>query len=197
MPRARRWNRVSEATIISAPENDPVGQYHEAPAAPRRLRPTLGWMLGHPARIIACGFGSGLIRPAPGTWGTLFGWITYVYGAPYLPGAWRLAAVALAFLIGVWACGRAGRDLGIVDHGGFVWDEVVAIWLVLVFVPETWLAQGLAFLCFRFFDILKPPPIRHFDRRMKHGFGVMFDDLLAAFYTLLVFALYVRYFGHA
>jgi len=160
------------------------------------LRPTLAWMLASPARIIACGFGSGLIRPAPGTWGTLFGWVTFVLLAPHVPGLWRLGAVALAFVIGVFACGRAGRDLGIVDHGAFVWDEVVAIWLVLVVVPPQWPAQLAAFLLFRFFDILKPQPIRYFDRKLKSGFGVMFDDLLAALYTLLVFALYVRMFGH-
>jgi phosphatidylglycerophosphatase A len=173
---------------ISAPEMDEV--------APPPLRPTLGWMLRDPARIIACGFGSGLIRPAPGTWGTLFGWASFVLLAPHVPDFWRLATVALAFVIGVYACGRAGRDLGIVDHGGFVWDEVVAIWLVLVLVPPQWPAQLGAFLVFRFFDILKPQPIRYFDRKLKSGFGVMFDDLLAAFYTLLVFALYVRMFGH-
>lgn len=173
----------------SAPELD------DADAPPPR-RPTLAWMLGHPARIIACGFGSGLIRPAPGTWGTLFGWGAYAWGAPYVPGTWRLAAVALAFVIGIYACGRAGRDLGVADHGAFVWDEVVAIWLVLVLLPQQWQAQLAGFVLFRFFDILKPPPIRYFDRRLKNGFGVMFDDLLAALYTLLVFAFYIRMFGH-
>jgi len=158
-------------------------------------RPTLDWMLRHPARIIACGFGSGLIRPAPGTWGTLFGWGSYLLIAPALPGSWMLLFIAAAFILGVFACGRAGRDLGIADHGGFVWDEVVAIWLVLALVPQTWIAQLAAFLLFRFFDILKPQPIRYFDAKWKSGFGVMFDDLLAALYTLLAFALYARIVG--
>jgi phosphatidylglycerophosphatase A len=176
------------AMTISAPETE------DAP--PPRLRPTLAWMLRDPARIIACGFGSGLIRPAPGTWGTLFGWATFVLFAPFVPEPWRLAVVVLAFVIGVYACGRAGRDLGVVDHGGFVWDEVVAIWLVLALVPQDWPAQLAAFLAFRLFDILKPQPIRYFDAKLKSGFGVMFDDLLAAFYTLLVFALHARIFAH-
>jgi phosphatidylglycerophosphatase A len=89
-------------------------------------------------------------------------------------------------------CGKAGRDLGVADHGGIVWDEVVAIWLVLALVPATPMSQLAAFLIFRFFDILKPPPIRHFDTRWKNGFGVMFDDLLAALYTLLLFAIWIR-----
>jgi len=156
-------------------------------------RPTLMWMLRHPARVIACGFGSGLIRPAPGTWGTLFGWGTYVLLARHLPESGMLLAVVLAFAIGVWACGVAGRDLGVADHGGFVWDEVVAIWLVLALIPAGFYYQAAGFVLFRFFDILKPAPIRYFDAKWKSGFGVMFDDLLAAGYTLLVFALYVRF----
>ena len=167
----------------------------EPAAAPAPSRPTLSWMLRDPARIIACGFGSGLVRPAPGTWGTLFGWGTYVLLAQWLAGAWMLLAILVAFLIGIWACGRAGRALGITDHGGFVWDEVVAIWLVLALIPEGFAHQLAGFVLFRFFDILKPQPIRYFDARWKSGFGVMFDDLLAAGYTLLVFAIYVRLFN--
>jgi len=156
------------------------------------MRPTFGWMLLHPARIIAFGFGSGLIRPAPGTWGTLFGWITYELAANRLSSYWLLGLTAAGFVLGIYACGKAGRDLGVADHGGIVWDEVVAIWLVLSLVPATALSQLAAFLVFRFFDILKPPPIRHFDTRWKNGFGVMFDDLLAALYTLLLFAIWIR-----
>jgi phosphatidylglycerophosphatase A len=96
----------------------------------------------------------------------------------------------VAFALGVWACDRTGRDLGVADHGGMVWDEVAAIWLVLALVPAGWVTQGVAFLLFRLFDITKPPPIRQFDARLKNGFGVMFDDLLAALYVLLLFALW-------
>jgi phosphatidylglycerophosphatase A len=156
------------------------------------MNPTLGWMLRHPARIVAFGFGSGLIKPAPGTWGTLFGWLTFVLLAPWLPGYWMLAAIAAAYVLGIYVCGKAGRDLGVADHGGIVWDEVVAIWLVLAMVPDTPASHVVGFLVFRFFDILKPQPIRHFDAKWKNGFGVMFDDLLAALFTLLVFSLYLR-----
>ena len=156
------------------------------------MKPTFAWMLRHPARIIAFGFGSGLIKPAPGTWGTLFGWLTFFVLSPYLPGWWLPAAIVIAYTLGIYACGKAGRDLGVADHGGIVWDEVVAIWLVLAMVPATPASHVAGFLLFRFFDILKPQPIRHFDTKWKNGFGVMFDDLLAAFFTLLVFALYLR-----
>ena len=91
-----------------------------------------------------------------------------------------------AFLIGIWACGRTGRALGVPDHGGIVWDEIAAFALVLVFTPASWLWTGIAFALFRLFDIVKPWPIRQFDARLKNGFGVMFDDLLAAGYTIAV-----------
>jgi phosphatidylglycerophosphatase A len=92
------------------------------------------------------------------------------------------------FAVGVWACAKTGRAIGQLDHGGMVWDEVVAFLLVLFFTPASLYWQGAAFLLFRLFDILKPPPIRYYDRTLKGGFGVMFDDLIAAFYTLLVLA---------
>jgi phosphatidylglycerophosphatase A len=78
----------------------------------------------------------------------------------------------------------------VADHPGMVWDETVAFLLVLFFIPQALVWQAWAFLLFRLFDILKPPPIRQADRRFKNGFGVMFDDLLAAGYTLLVLALW-------
>jgi phosphatidylglycerophosphatase A len=78
--------------------------------------------------------------------------------------------------------------LGAADHGGMVWDEIVAFLLVLFFVPATLYWQAAAFLVFRLFDIVKPPPIRYYERTFKNGFGVMLDDLVAAFYTLVIFA---------
>jgi len=156
------------------------------------LKPTLAWMMVSPARLIACGFGSGLMRRAPGTWGTLFAWATYVLLLEPQAEGVRLACIAAAFAIGIWACGRAGRDLGVADHGGIVWDEVAAFWLVLALVPAAWTTQLVAFLLFRFFDIAKPPPIGHFDRLWKNGFGVMFDDVLAAAFCLIIFALWTK-----
>ena len=92
------------------------------------------------------------------------------------------------FALGVWACSITGRNLGAPDHGSMVWDETVAFLLVLFFAPRYSLWQGFAFVVFRFFDIAKPPPIRYYERKVKGGYGVMIDDLLAACYTLLVLA---------
>ena len=150
--------------------------------------PTLPFMLQPPAHFIALGGGAGLAPFAPGTFGTLLALPLYWLIAPLPPLAYLLLLAAL-FALGVWACDVTGRALGIADHGGMVWDEVVAFLLVLFFIPATLLWQALAFLLFRLFDILKPPPIRYYERTFKNGFGVMLDDLVAAFYTLLVFAI--------
>ena len=69
-----------------------------------------------------------------------------------------------------------------------VWDETVAFLLILFFIPNEWLWQLAAFILFRLFDIAKPNPIRYFDQKLQGGFGVMFDDIVAAFLTLLCFA---------
>jgi len=140
------------------------------------------------SRLVALGFGSGLSPWAPGTVGTLWAWLTWALFSHWWSGPASLAIVAGAFALGVWACGRTADALGVPDHGSIVWDEVAAFWLVLALVPATFASQFWAFVLFRVFDIVKPPPIRHFDTTLRGGFGVMFDDLLAAFYTLLVFA---------
>jgi phosphatidylglycerophosphatase A len=158
------------------------------------FKPTAAFAASHPAHMIAFGFGAGLAPFAPGTAGTLLAWpIGWALGAALAPAA-ALAVVALLFLVGIWACEVTGRRMGVPDHGAMVWDEVVAFLLVLAIVPRSLEWQAAAFVLFRFFDILKPPPIRWFERRYKGGFGVMFDDLLAAGYTLLLLALAKRIF---
>ncbi|MFZ4759617.1 MAG: phosphatidylglycerophosphatase A, partial [Burkholderiaceae bacterium] len=77
------------------------------------------------------------------------------------------------------------------DHSDMVWDEIVAFWAVLLLVPAGFASQLAAFFLFRIFDVVKPPPIRQVDRRVKGGFGVMLDDALAAFFTVLVFAIVI------
>ena len=94
-----------------------------------------------------------------------------------------------AFICGVWACQRTGRDLGVADHGAIVWDEIVPFWAVLFMAPPEWLWQLAAFLWFRVFDIVKPPPADWFDAKVKNGFGVMMDDVVAAGYTVVTLAL--------
>jgi len=149
-------------------------------------------MLRSPARIVAFGLGSGLLRPGPGTWGTLVGWLLWTLVVSRLhDGAVALVLVA-SFAYGCVICQRVGHELGQTDHGGMVWDEIVAIWLVLWLTPSGWLAQLAAVVLFRVFDIFKPPPVRWFDARIKNGFGVMLDDIIAAAYALLVLAVLTR-----
>lgn len=145
-------------------------------------------MLGHPAHIIALGGGLGLARFAPGTFGTLLGFPLGWLLARGLSPEVSMVVLLAAFLLGVWACGETGRALGVADHGAMVWDEVVAFALVIFFTPVHWMWQIGAFALFRFFDIVKPPPIRYFDGALKNGFGVMFDDLIAAVYAIAALA---------
>ncbi|MGZ8274332.1 MAG: phosphatidylglycerophosphatase A family protein [Burkholderiaceae bacterium] len=149
-------------------------------------------MMSHPAHQLSLGFGSGLIRPAPGTWGTLFAWLVFVVLDPWLADAAWAAVIAATFFLGAAAAERTGKALGRPDHGSIVIDEIVAFWLVLWLVPGGVFTQAVAFVGFRLFDILKPPPIRAVDQRFKNGVGVMLDDLLAAFYTLLGAAVLAR-----
>ncbi len=138
---------------------------------------------------MACGLGSGLSPFAPGTVGTLFAWLLYPLIKPHFADGAFLLFLAVGFVLGIAACGRAGRDLGVADHGSIVWDEIVPFWLVLLMTPPTFGWQLAAFLLFRAFDIVKPPPAKRIDREMKSGLGVMLDDLVAACYTLLALAL--------
>lgn len=157
-------------------------------------RPSAGFAFRHPAHFIALGFGAGLSRFAPGTAGTLVAFpLWWLIGGGYEPLA-LLGIIAGLFLAGVWACELTGRHLGVADHGAMCWDEIVAFLLVLALVPgEPWW-QAAAFFLFRAFDVVKPPPIRQLEMRFKGGFGVMFDDILAAGYTLLVVAVVKRVF---
>jgi phosphatidylglycerophosphatase A len=162
---------------------------------------TAGFMLRHPSRWIALGFGSGLSPVAPGTVGTLWAWASFLLLDLWLGDAgWGLLLLA-GFGVGWWACTRTARDLGLGDPGAIVWDEVIAFWLVLWLVmPAGWLGQLVAFALFRLFDAAKPGPVRWADQRFKlrageaigwrQGFGILFDDLVAAGCTLLVIALW-------
>ena len=148
-------------------------------------QPNSKFLLAHPAHFFGLGFGSGLAPKAPGTFGTLVGfplfWLIFNYSF-----STQLMIIAVLFIFGIYVCDKTGKDLGVSDHGAMVWDEIVAIMLVLAFAPNTWLGWLVALLLFRLFDIWKPYPICYFDAKLKNGFGVMFDDLLAAIYTILV-----------
>lgn len=144
------------------------------------------------------GFGSGLSFIMPGTFGTLMGWCLFIVLDPWLD-AWGWSIlISLSYWLGIRICETTGKNLGVIDHGGIVWDEIVAIWIVLWVAGEVFktpMQQLLCVVVFRFYDMVKPPPIRWFDRRFKSGFGVMLDDVVAAFFTLLTLALITRYWG--
>ena len=171
------------------------------PLATPARKPTWRFLLSHPAHAIALGFGSGLSPKAPGTVGTLWAWITFVLLQPHLNDThWALLLLA-STLIGWWACTVTARHLALADPGAIVWDEIVAFWLILWLVmPGTLWAQFCAFVLFRIFDAAKPGPVAWADELFKvrrgvpigwaQGFGILFDDLVAALCTLLVIALW-------
>jgi len=158
----------------------------------RVLRPGAGFAFAHPAHFLAFGFGAGLAPVAPGTFGTLLAFPIWWALSPRLMPLELFAVLVVFFAAGIWACAIAGRHLGVADHPAMVWDETVAFLLVLAVIPDQPPWQIAAFVLFRAFDIAKPPPIRGFERRFLGGFGVMFDDILAAGYTLVVLALAKR-----
>ena len=150
------------------------------------------FLFAHPAHLLALGFGTGLIPKAPGTFGTLVGFVLY-WLLTRLPAQAFWPVLLLLFLLGIWICGVTGRALGAADHSGMVWDEIVAFALVLAFTPATLAWRVAALVLFPLFDIWKPYPIRYFDRTVKGGFGVMFDDLLAAGYAVAVLLIAQRF----
>ena len=171
------------------------------------VKPTFKWVFQNASRTIAFGFGSGLSPVAPGTAGTLWAWAAFLVGEYFLSTEDFLWIIGGGILLGCWICGQVSEELGKKDFGGIVWDEIVAFWLVLIFIMPTniWM-QAIAFGLFRYFDAMKPGPIGIIDRHFKdmatdhsrrssllqiiwRGFGIVIDDLAAAVCTLLVIAL--------
>jgi phosphatidylglycerophosphatase A len=132
----------------------------------------------NPVHFLAFGLGSGASPKAPGTVGTLAA-VPLWYLLAQTPLTIYLLLVLLAFVIGIWLCGRTSRDLGVHDHGGIVWDEFVGYWITMIAVPVDWVWAVAGFILFRLFDILKPWPIGPVDKRVHGGLGIMLDDVLA------------------
>lgn len=182
----------------SLPENRVASQ--PTPTGP--VRPGARFMLAHPAHFLALGFGSGLSPVAPGTAGTLWAWLAFAVLQPWMTDARWAVLLALALPLGWWVCSVTARNLRVLDPSPIVWDEIVAFWLVLWLVtPAGWWAQLAAFALFRFFDAVKPGPVGWADQLFhgvdpatdpaawrKAGFGIMFDDLVAAACVLLLIA---------
>ena len=160
------------------------------------FRPNVRFLLAHPAHFIALGGGSGLAPVAPGTVGTLWAWLAFLVLDFFLTAAALGGVIAVSLVIGWWACTVTAQNMGLADSGHIVWDEVVAFWIVLwLILPAGLGLQVLAFALFRFFDAVKFGPVAWADRHFKGlgprgGFGILFDDLVAAFCTLLVIALW-------
>ena len=159
-------------------------------------RPNAKFLLAHPAHFIALGFGSGLSPIAPGTAGTLWAWLAFLAIQPMMTTAQMGWLILGASLVGWWACTVTAKNMAVLDPGSIVWDEVVAFWLVLwLIMPTGFTGQVIAFVLFRFFDAVKPGPVAWADQMFKGfgprgGFGILFDDFVAAFCTLLVIALW-------
>jgi phosphatidylglycerophosphatase A len=132
-----------------------------------------------PIHLIAFGFGSGLPKIAPGTWGSIAALPVYALTLAYCPLWLQWILIALAFVLGVWICGESAKRIGVKDHPGIVWDEWVGLWLTLSCLPSDWIWWLLGLLAFRLFDIAKPGPIGWLDKRLEGGLGIMADDLLA------------------
>ena len=139
----------------------------------------------------AFGFGLGLIPFAPGTWGSLPGIALWWF----LPGDiyWQFAIAALCFAAGIWLCGASARRIGVHDHGGIVWDEIVGMFVTLMFVPPEPAWVLAAFILFRIADIWKPWPIRDLDHRLHGGLGIMLDDMVAALYAGIMLLIAQRF----
>ncbi|WP_211457332.1 phosphatidylglycerophosphatase A [Comamonas sp. PE63] len=173
---------------------------HPGMSAAGIAHPSVKFMLQHPAHLIALGFGSGLPRVAPGTVGSLWAWLAYLVLALWLSPAQIGWLIAACIPVGWWACTVTAKHMRVADPGHIVWDEVVAMWIVLwLCMPMGFWGQLTCFALFRFFDAVKPQPVKWADRLFKGfgprgGWGIMWDDLVAAFCTLLVIALWRHFF---
>ena len=150
-------------------------------------------VLSHPVYLLAFGFGSGLTPKAPGTAGTMVAiplHLIFIKFPIWLHGT----IIILAFLLGIWICGKTSEYLGVHDHEGIVWDEFVGCWITMFLLPVNWSWITLGFIVFRILDILKPWPIKSIDKKVRGGVGIMLDDLIAGIMSaVFLHALFVLY----
>lgn len=159
-----------------------------------KVRPDWAFITRKPSYFVAFGFGTGLIPWAPGTFGTLAAYpLFFLLQALHVTGWWLAALCVPLFAFGVHVSGVIDEVLGVHDHSGANFDEVVAMLLILAFAPAGWLSWGAAFVLFRFFDIVKPWPVSWLDRHVHGGFGVMIDDIAAALMALAALFVLVRF----
>lgn len=142
----------------------------------------------HWVHFLAFGFGSGAAPKAPGTFGTLMAIPLYLLLAQ-LPLWAYVVALVVSFMVGIYLCDQASKDMGVHDHGGIVWDEFVGFWIAMTALPFHWAWILAGFVLFRLFDILKPWPISWLDKRVHGGLGIMIDDVLAGIFALIILQL--------
>lgn len=141
--------------------------------------------LKDPCHFFATGFGSGLIKPAPGTWGTLLAGVPVYYLLSHLPQIYFWISIVVVCVIGVWFCEKTERDIGVHDHSSLVWDEVAGYLITMSMVAQFhWIWAAVGFVLFRFFDIVKPFPVKQVDQLVGGGLGVMLDDVVAGLFAL-------------
>lgn len=136
------------------------------------------------SRVFVTGFGAGYCKIAPGTAGSLLGFLLFLpfQKAPLL---YAVPALALLFGAGVYTANLSMLLFGEKDPSAVVIDEIVAILLTLFLIPSSFIWWGFGFLLFRLFDITKPPGVREAER-LPGGWGIMVDDLIAAIYSILI-----------
>lgn len=151
--------------------------------------------LKNPVHFLALGFGSGLVAKAPGTFGTLAAIPLYLLMAQ-LPLAWYVGLTLVSVLAGVYICSKAAQDMGVHDHGAIVWDEVAGLLITMVAAPAGWIWLLVGFTLFRFFDIIKPWPIRWLDAKVEGGFGIMIDDVFAGVFAFICLQILAMFIGN-
>ena len=156
----------------------------------KQIKP--GIIFSDPVHFLAFGFGSGLAPFAPGTFGTLVAIPLFLLLSKLPAAGYFLVMLALLFF-GIWLCGRSAEKLGVHDHGGIVWDEIVGLLITLFMIPAGWVWIVLGFVLFRFFDIVKPWPIRWLDKQVDGGLGIMLDDVLAGIFGWIILQLIIFY----
>lgn len=202
---------VSDAQVLSetprpgvaAPGSDaaPAAVAPPTPAAGPPRRANVRLLLSSPLHALSLGFGSGLSPVAPGTVGTLWAWLSFLLLNRWLSESQWALLLSGGLLLGWWACTRTAQALNSADPGAVVWDEVIAFWAMLwLLMPAGLGLQLAAFALFRYFDAAKPGPVGWADQLFKgragqppgwaQGFGILFDDLVAALCALLVLALW-------
>ena len=151
----------------------------------------------NPIHFLAFGFGSGLSPVAPGTVGTLVAIPIYMLMSSLSLSTYCIVLFVLC-VVSVVIAGKSSQQLGVHDHGGIVIDEIVGYLLTMTLAPGGWVWILAGFLLFRFFDILKPWPIRMLDLRVSGGLGIVIDDLMAGIYgglSLLLLEWLVKQFS--